>query len=586
MMRFDNKLTQKLTQSDNIYFFKMLRFLKPYAIPYVLTQFIYSSQGFVFQFILALFSSNIMAGVLATDGGMLGRIAIITAIATLCYVIILGLGTYFNMIIVEKTILDIKRKLFRAFMKTGIEDAGHSGGGIAAINTDANTAKQLLTSPLFALTQSIVIIAGASITIFVIDWRLGLAAIAVGVFSFSLQLRFSVPLAQIGKKRLDANASSIKEVSSIFSGAITIRSYNMQKQALISFDHVNKELKALGFKQGLIRTWQNLFRTIEGWLDLFVTFGLGGWLVITGRIEFHLLIAVFVMISALTSAIGGLGEVYANLRAPLAGAKRIFAIMENVDKNSKYRQCNMEKSGGYKISIKDFNFRYANGEDDVIKNINLTIDENQMVVILGESGSGKSTLLRALVGMYQRENLQVTLGNLDFQSTSLENWRKHFAYVDQNYKLFDMSIKDNIAMGIGGEATDESIILAAKQAAAHDFIEKLEEGYNFHCGERGDFLSGGQKQRIAIARALIRKAPILVFDEITSALDEENERQIMNILENLRKEHTIILASHSLKSISTADKILVMENGRIVESGTHMELIAKGEVYCRLLNKY
>jgi len=202
---------------------------------------------------------------------------------------------------------------------------------------------------------------------------------------------------------------------------------------------------------------------------------------------------------------------------------------------------------------------------------------------VGPSGSGKSTLLRIISGFYEREQPGLTLGGMSFDAASIAMWRKQFAYVDQSCKLFDMTIKENIALGRKDNVSDADIIDAAKKAFAHDFIEELENKYDSPCGEKGSSLSGGQKQRIAIARALIKGSPVLVFDEATSALDADSERCVMDTIESLRRDHTILITTHNMKNIATADKIVVMEVGRIAEIGKHDELMASGGLYSRLL---
>ena len=560
-----NAIKTKLMAGDNQYFFKMFRFMKPYAVRYGVTQFIYSSQGFFMSFALMIFIGNIMAAIVGGHRDALFSAAITLAIMLGGFIVLMLVAVCFNLVTVERAVMDMKQSLFRTFMRTGLEDATHSGEGIAAINTDADTASEVFQGPLMRFLMDVITITGATIVVFVADWRLGIATFAVGVLSFFMQKRFAKPLAKIGKERLEANADSLKAASNVFSGAMAIRAYNMQPQAFITFDRENNRLRLLDIRQGLIQMGQNLFGTIEGWLTLLVVFGFGGWLAATGRIEFYVIAGVYIMSSSLTSSIGSLGVNLAGLQPPLAGAKRVFEILEAGEAR------HVAKSGGttrdaigYTLDVKDFSFRYLDGDRDVLKDVNLHIPENQMVALVGESGSGKSTLLRAIMGMYDRQDMNLKVGDLTFDESSLKGWRKNFAYVDQSCKLFDMTIKENIAMGLGGRATDEAIVAAAKEARAHEFIEALELGYDTPCGEKGDTLSGGQKQRIAIARALVKKAPVLLFDEATSALDKDTEREIMDTISSLRKNHTILYTTHNMDNIAVADRVITMDAGQIV----------------------
>ena len=603
------KIKAKLTQGDNIYFFKMFRFMRPYAVIYGISQLIYSAQGFAITYIFSIFVGNLMATIIAGDRAALISAGVTLGIMLGVFVGVLLVGIYVHILILGRVGLDLRRVLFRAFMRTGLEDAAHSGEGIAALNIDAEAAEGLFEDALMMLLMNIITIVGSTVVIFTMDWRIGIASLFVGVLSFFMQNRFTKPLAKLGKDTLEANARAVKATSNVFSGAMAIRAYNMQPQAFLTFDRENNRLRALGIKGGLITMGQTLFRTVEGWLTLLAVFGFGGWLAATGRIEFHTIAAIFVMSSALSSSIGSIGETIAGLQPPIAGAKRIFAVIERDEEriaepsldlsrnknesviarspvseyglNSATRQSGemrksalldcfgkdtlamTGKSARDALAIENFTFRYLDGDSDVLKNINLRIEENQMVALIGGSGSGKSTLLRAIMGMYERDDINISIGGLHFSETPLNHWRKNFAYVDQSCKLFDMTIKENIAMGLGGNATDEQVIDAAKRAMAHDFIQELEQGYDTPCGEKGDSFSGGQKQRIAIARALIKNAPVLLFDEPTSALDKDAERHIMDTIEALRGRHTILYTTHNMDNIAAADRVIVMEDGCI-----------------------
>ena len=233
------------------------------------------------------------------------------------------------------------------------------------------------------------------------------------------------------------------------------------------------------------------------------------------------------------------------------------------------------------LEFRGLTFAYPETEP-VLKNINLHIKPGQNVAVVGRSGSGKSTMVNLLPRFYDCEPGQILLDGLPLQDYTLESLRKQIATVNQKVMLFDTTIAENIAYGSLSGTSQTEIEAASRAAYAHEFIVKLPDGYHTRIGQDGTQLSGGQRQRLAIARALLKDAPILILDEATSALDNESEFYIQSALETVMKNRTTLVIAHRLSTIEKADLILVMENGHIVESGGHADLLAKGGVYAQL----
>ena len=234
------------------------------------------------------------------------------------------------------------------------------------------------------------------------------------------------------------------------------------------------------------------------------------------------------------------------------------------------------------MSVKDLNFKYPNSQELVLKNINLDVQAGQSIALVGKSGSGKSTLISLLTRFYEYEMGNILLDGKDLKDYELDQLRRQIALVSQGVTLFNDTIYNNIAYGALAEKSKEEVIAAMKAAHALEFIEQLPQGMETIIGDDGVMLSGGQRQRLAIARAILKDAPILILDEATSALDTESERYIQQALDTLMQNRTSFVVAHRLSTIEKADRILVVDNGSIVEQGTHKQLLALNGVYKNL----
>ncbi|MFN6501567.1 MAG: ABC transporter ATP-binding protein [Nostoc sp. DedQUE01] len=455
------------------------------------------------------------------------------------------------------------------------------GGLMSILNDDINRLEDFLNfvaSEIIQITTSVLILTCGAFWILPTSITLGtllpMPFILWGSFSYQklLEDRYAEVRERVGflNSRLENNLSGITTIKSF-----TAEAYESARFAGESEAYRKSNTKAIKLSAAFTPLIRMLI--LVGFTALL--FG-GGMATYSGKISIGNYSVLLVLVQRLLWPLVTLGEIFDKYQRSMASTNRIMDLLDTpINIIPGKESLPVEQARG-EIDFKEVTFAYANREP-VIKNLSLHIPAGQTIAIVGSTGSGKSTLVKLLLRLYEISAGRITIDGIDIQELNLDDLRRSIGLVSQDVFLFHGTVAENIAYGTF-DAKDEEIIAAGKIAEAHDFIMRLPEGYETIVGERGQKLSGGQRQRIAIARAVLKNPPILILDEATSAVDNETEAAIQRSLEKITVNRTTIAIAHRLSTIRNADRIYVMEFGKLVESGTHEELLDKNRIYAGL----
>jgi ABC-type multidrug transport system fused ATPase/permease subunit len=459
----------------------------------------------------------------------------------------------------------------------------HSGDLLSVINADLAKLKTMTSSDLLQLTGQTIRAIGALIYIFSVNWLLALVSTILTPLIFIAISALSSPIA----RRTTQMQEEIGQVNSIaqdsLAGLLVVKSFNLVRILDDRFHLLNSR----ALKRGLgIARLRAIIEAVGSGLSItpfIIAMGFGGYLVIHHQLTFGAIFAFINLLNWVVNPLGSLPGIIASISEASGAAQRIFEILDHEIERESGTVTRPDKGADTAIRFKDVNFAYQENTP-VLKGLTLDIPMGQTVAIVGHSGGGKSTLLKIILGYYSLPEGRVSLFEHDLQEWQLPAARSQMAFVAQDTYLFPVSISENIRCGKPG-ASQAEIEQAARLANIHDFIASLPEGYNTLVGERGARLSGGQRQRVSLARAILKDAPILLLDEPTSALDTESEALVQEALDRFAANRTTLVIAHRLSTIKDADRVLVLDEGKIAEEGTHDELIARGGLYLDLYQK-
>ena len=417
---------------------------------------------------------------------------------------------------------------------------------------------------------------------FYYSWRLTLGSLTIAPIVAILTARFGTRLRNLARESFEGNKELTDTAQEALSNQSIVKAYRAEGRESARFTTVAKRIVRANLRTASISGFAP--PTIEMLGVIFVVFLLffGQREIISGRMNAAQFLTFVFFLFRSYDPMRKLSRLQNSMEQALAAAHHVWEVMDEHDEIPEKKDAIDLPSLKHGIELKDVSFGYPQNESrHVLRNINLKIPSGMMVALVGQSGGGKSTLTKLFPRFHDPVSGAVLWDGIDLRDVTIASLRRQIALVTQETVLFNDTVLHNIAYG-KPEASPEEIEEAARVAFAHDFIMELPQGYETVVGERGVFLSGGQRQRLTIARSLLVDAPLLILDEATSALDAESERMVQRAIANLVRNRTTIVIAHRLSTVRRADTIVVMEGGRIIETGTHAELLARGGQYRKL----
>ncbi|MBF0274030.1 MAG: ABC transporter ATP-binding protein [Nitrospinae bacterium] len=491
----------------------------------------------------------------------------------------------FLMIYIGQTVVrDIRTLLFSHIKLQSLRFFHDHPTGLlmSRVTNDVGVVQNSVSKVLADLVLEILTMFALIFVIFYRDTQLATYAILVLPFSFYFLSIVGKKLRKLSKVGQEKIADMTIVLNETISGVKIVKAFSMEKYETNRFSEENDKFLAIQRKTTKYNEMTAPIMEFLGAIGIAIIIWYGGSQVIEGNTTPGNFFSFMTALMMLYAPIRKLSRINNTIQAALAAFERIFEIIDTEPEIKDNKDAVDIKEFKNEISFENVQFSYT-PETQVIKEFTFTVKQGEIIAIVGHSGSGKSTLVDLIPRFYDVTGGSIKIDNRDIRAYTLDSLRGLIGIVTQDCFLFNDSIKNNICYG-HRDASDESIIKAAQDAHAHHFIEEMPNGYDSMIGEKGVKLSGGQKQRIAIARALIKNPPILILDEATSALDTKSERIVQEALNTLMQHRTTFVIAHRLSTIVNADKIIVMEKGEIIETGSHEELIARGKAYSNLYN--
>lgn len=524
---------------------------------------------------------------------MLGTLSVITDAAVrldvkafkglvifgLIYLLVSAINGFIDRYLKNKIAAKIRNELRLDMMRHALAlpqsyfDRNHSGDLLSRFTNDNQSVGNATGEVMIDLIRNPLLALAAFGYLLYINWLLALICFAMGPLMFLTGKIFGSAIRENSVK-IQTNMSKITSfLHDILGSSMVFKSFSIERRLMKQYQEHSENITSEELKRGRIEGATGSFSSFLGNFTFLLALVVAGYFVAKGSLEVGAMIAFIQLMNYLVMPFSSLPGLINSMQQSLGAAGRIFEVLDSPVEVETLPEVKTKQPEFESMVMSSISFSYPGAERQSINKISLELQKGTQMAVVGPSGGGKSTLFKLLLGLYEPDEGEVIINGQRINEMSLAKLRSYFSYVPQEAGLYTGSIRDNIRNG-NPEADEQEILEALRKANAYDFVMELPEGLDTDIGEEGSRLSGGQRQRLSIARAILRNAPILLLDEATAALDNESEKLVQQAIRKLMGDKTTLVIAHRLSTIQNADIILVMENGEIVESGTHDVLLA------------